>query len=93
MAASANPAMTNLFVGNPTWELDEAMRKVSKEKCATEQSWLVGKGNGLANCVVSLHAKGAKAPSHKALGTVKMKKVAWQLSPRVIACTPVTTLA
>src|SRR5690242_16285207 len=39
------------------WKLDEAMQRVTSEKVFREETWLVGKNNGLAHCLVTLKAK------------------------------------
>jgi gluconolactonase len=73
------------------WKLEEAMRRVTSEKVYREETWLVGKDRGLANCVVTLKAKKpADQVAPKPLEKTILDKVGVRYVPRVLVVTPGT---
>jgi hypothetical protein len=73
------------------WQLDDAMQRVTGEKVYREETWLVGKNKGLANCVVTLRPKKpADQVAPKPLRKAVLDKVGVRYVPRVLVVTPGT---
>jgi hypothetical protein len=74
-----------------SWKLDDAMRQATGEQTYADETWLVGPGRGLANCLVTLRAKDpAKRPETKPQPGVVLEKVGVRFVPRVLVVTPGT---
>src|SRR5687768_11195016 len=73
------------------WDLDEPITRLTGEKSYADETWLVGKNGGLANCVVVLRAKNPKDRiAAKPLAGAVVDKVGVRYLPRVLAVTPGT---
>jgi len=73
------------------WRLDDVLERFSGEKVYREETWLVGKDQGLANCVVTLKSKApAVKGALKPLEKVYFDKVGMRYAPRVLVVTPGT---
>lgn len=73
------------------WDLEEDMRAVSGESEYVDERWLVGPEGGLANCVISLHARGdGPRPVTEPVPDAAFEKVGPRYRPRVLLVTPGT---
>jgi hypothetical protein len=74
-------------------QLNKAMQQAAGQKTETVQPWLVGKNQGLANCVATLEAKDpAKRVAAKPLENAELEKVGARFVPRVVVVTKGTKL-
>jgi hypothetical protein len=72
------------------WVLDPAMKRHAGKTHYTDETWLVGRDNGLANCVVTLHPVSKVRPAVKPIPQAVLDKVDVRYVPRVLVVTPGT---